>query len=113
MANKFVPLLYFLAALMASSIALVAAAFSVVKDATAFFDWQRALLAFIFWMALTIVFATLCALYIQWRRIVGAATDLPRWFDYAVAAIPAGTGFLAALHLMIFACRHGAHVLFI
>lgn len=114
MSEKFKPLLYYIAGLMASSIALVAAAFSVMKDAKDYHEWKSALMSFMTWMAITIVAAAFAALFLQWRRIQSLAHDEPTfWPDYFAALIPSLTGLLAAVHLILFACRQGAHPFFV
>jgi hypothetical protein len=66
--ESYVPLLHFLAGLIGTSVALVAAAMAAMKDVWAVDDWKLPLLSFVGWMAVTIVFATLASSFIQLRR---------------------------------------------
>lgn len=102
--NVFIPYILYLAGILGSSVILVAAAISGVKDANQSSDWQKTLFAFIFWMAATIIIATLAALYMQARRTWGSRICL---LDIAVAALPSATGAFAAAFMMAFAARHG------
>jgi uncharacterized membrane protein len=93
--NVFVPYILYLAGIIGSSVILVVAAISAVKDTVQSSDWQKALFAFIFWMAATIVIATLVALYIQLRRTRGGRsigwTLLLRSFRLRQAHLPRPT----------------------
>jgi hypothetical protein len=99
--------LRFLAGLIVTSIALVAAAFSVVKDAYAssnMLPWRNALLGFLGWMAVTIVIATVAALLIQIRRSRHCKWDWSFLYKGATGlAVVSGTW--AALQLIVFVYR--------
>jgi hypothetical protein len=95
--------LRFLAGLIVTSIALVAAAFSVVKDAYASSNvpWRNALLGFLGWMAITIVIATVAALMIQIRRSRHWKRDWSLLYK-GVTALAVVSGTWAALQLIVF-----------
>ena len=101
------PLLQFIAGLIVTSVALVAAAMSVMKDAWGNDAWKLPLLSFLAWMAVTIFASTLAGVVIQWRRSYfahRAATGVrvePKLWEKGVAFIlPSVPGLLAAWQLV-------------
>ena len=106
--KSFKPLLQFEAGLFITSVALVAAAFSAMKDAWGVEGWKLPLLSFTAWMAVTIVAATATAFYLQIRRW-WLEDDDAKWFDAAVALLPVIPGVCGALQLIRLAwCTAGA-----
>jgi hypothetical protein len=110
MSPKYTPLLQFLVGLIATSVALVAAAFSVMKDAKEWSDWKASLLSFLACMAVTIFVATASGLALQARRTHRANDASPDWIDYRLVSLPIITGLFAASHLIAFAFHQGAHI---
>jgi hypothetical protein len=104
--------LQFLVGLIATSVALVAAAFSVMKDALQkdAVAWKLSLLSFIGWMAATIFSATFVGLIIQHRRTHGDPDVRPNWWDYFLISFPIIAGLIAAWFLIKFALSQGADV---
>lgn len=99
--KSFKPLLQFEAGLFITSVALVAAAFSAMKDAWSVDGWKLPLLSFTAWMAVTIVAATAIAFYLQIRRWWLDDDDAEaRWFDAVLALLPVAPGVCGALQLI-------------
>lgn len=108
--KSYVPLLHFLAGLIITSVALVAAALSALKDAEKFPAWNQRLLSFIGWMAVTIIAATICAFFVQMSRANAGkddhATNVAVWLTF----FPIIPGVLAALHIIAFALSANAPI---
>lgn len=110
MKKSFKPLLYFEAALFVTSVTLIAAAFSAMKDAWGIVEWKLPLLSFTAWMAVTIVAATICAARLQWRIWnLGKIDEGAERGDVIVAFAPIVPGCFAAVQLIKLAwCTVGA-----
>jgi hypothetical protein len=105
--RSYAPLLYFIGGLIVTSVALVAAAMAVMKDAWGIPDWKLPLLSFLAWMSVTIFVATIAGAVIQWRRSYrahnaspGTKVDPKRWEKCVAFVLPSLPGLLATWQLI-------------
>ena len=105
--RSYAPLLYFIGGLIVTSVALVAAAMAVMKDAWSIPDWKLPLLSFLAWMSVTIFVATIAGAVIQWCRSYrayhanpGNKVEPKRWEKWVAFVLPSLPGLLAAWQLI-------------
>ena len=128
--GNFKPLIQFLVALIAISVALVAASFNVldkifiidpVTGDLSMSEFSGPVLSFMAWMAITIIVATLCAIILQFRICYQSKSIIQStrqdqqapiaiYGDYIITALPVIPGLIATLHIMKLGFGFGANL---
>jgi hypothetical protein len=95
-------LLFFLAGLIVTAVALVVGAFSAMPTAWPIAAWKEPLLSFLAWMSCVIVVATVAAFWLQMRVIAkaGVANAKAETWEKVVAFLPVLPGLAAAWQMI-------------
>jgi len=95
-------LLFFLAGLIVTAVALVVGAFSALPDAWPVAAWKEPLLSFLAWMSCVIVVATIAAFWLQMRVIARSAVAgaKPEDWEKVLAFLPILPGLAAAWQMI-------------